>query len=205
MHVPVWTATQRRLAALMAVLVVWPQLTPAHAQPGLDLREPTTATETSAGQPSSPAASPSATPAPPRTPSPAPSPSTERVPEFVEVRVHTSNVRRVQWGHALTIVGVVGILSAAAGMVIVGQGADRYRGLNTRPAPLPPQDQARLDRLRTQRRLGLSLLVSGLSIGIGGLIAGPLLVRSGRRRQRAQWQRANARLSLAMGPVALSY
>lgn len=106
----------------------------------------------------------------------------QEVPRMMQVRVHKSNLRRMQWGYALTIVGILGIITGGVGMVVASSTADKDKG----PAALADPTLAR--RYRRQHRAGLAMLFSGLGVGISGMIAGPLLVRSARRRQQALWK-----------------
>lgn len=106
-------------------------------------------------------------------------------PTFRQVSVKRSNYRRVVWGHVLTSAGVLGILGGAIGMIVMSSRAGRDKG----PAALADPQLAR--RYRRQFRGGRILLFSGLSVGLVGLVSGPLLVRSGRRRQRAEWSGQN--------------
>lgn len=103
----------------------------------------------------------------------------EPAPQFERVRFESSNHRRVVWGHALVVTGVVGILAGAVGMIVLSSSLGKDQG------PAARADPALARRYRRTQRGARALLFSGLGVGIGGLIAGPLLIRSGRRRQRA--------------------
>lgn len=110
----------------------------------------------------------------------APAPHTlEPAPQFERVRFEASNHRRVVWGHALVLTGVVGILAGAAGMILLSSSLGKDQG------PAARADPALARRYRRTQRGARALLFSGLGVGLGGLIAGPLLIGSGRRRQRA--------------------
>lgn len=104
-----------------------------------------------------------------------------KVPEYRQVRVKKSNYRRAMWGYGLTITGILGVLVGAAGMILYSSSADRDQG----PSALADPRVAR--RYRRQQRAGLAMLFSGLSVGVGGLVSGPLLIRSARRRQAEAW------------------
>lgn len=107
--------------------------------------------------------------------------SEREAPRMVQVRVQKSNLRRMQWGYALTIVGILGIMAGGVGMVIASSSADKDKG------PTAQANPALARRYRRQHRAGLAMLFSGLGVGISGMIAGPLLIRSAKRRQQAHW------------------
>lgn len=110
----------------------------------------------------------------------APDPHTlQSPPPFQRVRFEPGNHRRVVWGHALVVTGVVGILAGAVGMILLSSSLGRDQG------PAARVDPALARRYRRTQRGARVLMFSGLGVGVGGLIAGPLLIRSGRRRQRA--------------------
>lgn len=112
-------------------------------------------------------------------------PTPEAYPKFESVRVSRGNYRRVLWGHGLTVAGIAGVLAGAVGMVLLGQSSERYEALNGSVLPLTPAQASEFQRVKRRRTSGIALLSGGLTLGVGGLVAGPLLVRSGRRRHRA--------------------
>lgn len=112
-------------------------------------------------------------------------PTQEAYPKFEQIRVSRGNYRRVLWGHGLTVAGIAGVLAGAVGMVLLGQSSERYEALNGSVLPLTPAQASEFKRVKRRRNSGIALLSGGLVLGVGGLVAGPLLVRSGRRRHRA--------------------
>lgn len=117
----------------------------------------------------------------------------QEAPSMIQVRVHKSNLRRMQWGYALTIAGIFGILVGGVGMVVASRTAGKDKG----PAALANPSRAR--RYRAEHRAGMIMLFSGLGVGISGMIAGPLLIRSARRRQQALWMDQASRFRLFPG------